>query len=281
MKRLVAVACLLVASAAVQATPEKCIRVFDATVYSHKPNLARLGIEPANVFEPDRYWPRGPAGDDLPDPSAAQEWLHRLRTKHGLLILDVERWWLRGSDADVREAMRRYLTVFDWIRAAGYTEAMGYYGAIPTYHLEAALQDAASAVRAVWRQENDRIQPLADRVDILFPSLYAADSDIESWEKRAIATLQEARRLAKGKPVYPFLWPQYEGVKNPIGLQYMPGSQWARELEIAGNNSNGLVIWGGIAPPGTEDPPRWNESAPWWQATLEFLAHQHLCSSER
>jgi hypothetical protein len=270
--------CLSVDSAA--AAQEKCIRIFDGTAYARKPDLASRGVESANVFEPDRYWPKGPHDDDLPDPRAAQEWLRRIRMKRGLLVLDVERWWLRGNDTDVREAMRRYITVFDWIRAAGYSDPMGFYGAMPTYNPEAFTRNDGSPERAAWAKENDRIQPLADRVDILFPSLYTYDGNTEAWEQRAMATLQEARRIAHGKPVYPFIWPQYEGAKNPIGLQYMPRAQWARELKVIANNASGMVIWGGIALPGNEDPPRWDESAPWWQATLEFLAGQHLCSSE-
>jgi Hyaluronidase len=263
-----------------QADPGKCLRVFDATAYVGKPDLASRGIEMANVFEPDRWWPqRGP--DDLPDQSASQEWIRRIRMRQGLLVLDLERWWLRGSDAVVSEAMRRYMTVADWIRAAGYSDPMGYYGVIPTYNPASALQSADSSSRAAWRKENDRVQPLADRVDMLFPSLYTSDEDVGKWERLAVATLQEARRLARGKPVYPFLWPQYEGTNTPLSLKYLPKSQWARELEVIGNNASGVVIWGGIAPAAGSGSPPWDESAPWWQATVEFMARHPLCSGPR
>lgn len=275
------VACLCMTTAA-QADQGKCIRVFDGTAYVRKPDLSSRGIEKANIIEPDRYWPKGPDDDDLPDPRATQEWLRRIRAKQGLLILDVERWWLGGSnDADVREALRRYITIFDWLRAAGYYDPMGYYGAMPNYNPEGFTHPEGSPQRALWRKENDRIQRLADRVDILFPSLYTYDGDTASWEKRAIATLQEAKRMAHGKPVYPFIWPQYEGVKNPLGLHYMPRDQWARELEVISQNADGMVIWGGIQLHAQDPAPDWDESAPWWQATLEFLTHQHLCSGER
>ncbi len=264
------------------AQPEqhKCFRVFDATAYSGKPDLASRGIEAANVFEPDRWWPKV-AHDDLPDPEAAREWVHRIRAKRGLLVLDLERWWLRGNDAAVREGMRRYMAVFDWIRAAGYSDSMGYYGVIPTYNLAGAIQGEGSAERAAWHEENNLIQPLADRVDILFPSLYTTNGDIERWEKFAVADLREAKRVAHGKPVYPFLWPQYEGSNHILSLKYMPESQWARELEVVGNNTDGMVIWGGIAPAGSTGPPKWDESAPWWHATLEFLSRHELCAGPR
>lgn len=272
------VSCLCVISAA-EADQGSCFQIFDATLYVDKPDLADRGIQTANVFEPDRWWPKGPHDDDLPDSGAAQEWIRRIRAKHGLLVLDLERWWLRGDDATVRERMQRYVTVFDWIRAAGYSDSMGYYGTVPTYNPEGSMEAEGSSKRAAWRKENDRIQPLADRVDILFPSLYTSDDeDIARWETRANATLQEARRLAHGKPVYPFLWPQYAGTNHPLSLRYMPASQWARELEVVRKNADGVVIWGGIALPGSKGVPKWDEASSWWQVTLEFLAHQHVCS---
>jgi hypothetical protein len=278
--RAIAAVCIsyLCAISAARADQSSCFRVFDATLYVDKPDLADRGIQTANVFEPDRWWPKGPHNDDLPDASAAQEWVRRIRMKHGLLVLDLERWWLRGDDAPVLERMRRYVTVFDWIRRAGYSDPMGYYGAVPTYNPEGFMEAEGSPKRAQWRKENDRIQPLADRVDILFPSLYTDDEDIGKWQKRADATLQEARRLAHGKPVYPFLWPQYAGTNRPFSLMYMPASQWTRELEVVSRNADGVVIWGGIALPGSKAAPKWDEASPWWQSTLEFLAHQHVCS---
>jgi Hyaluronidase len=273
------ISCLVVSAA--KAEQHQCLHVFDATAYVGKPDLGRRGIEVVNAFEPDRYWPKGAHNDDLPDPSAAQTWIRRITARQGLLVLDLERWWLRGKDEDVREGMRRYLTVFDWIRAAGYSGPMGYYGVIPTYNRDAAMQDDGSPARAAWRKENDRVLPLAEKVDVLFPSLYTADEDIVSWEKYAIADLYEAKRLARGKPVFPFLWPQYEGPVSGRGLQYMPESEWARELQVVAGNADGLVIWGGIGLPDTGGPPHWDESAPWWQATLAFLAHHELCSGRQ
>ena len=274
----VPIACFL-AVPAVAADPQQCFRVFDATLYIDKPDLRPRGLEPANVFEPDRWWPKGPHDDDLPDPSAPQTWIRTITAKQGVLVLDLERWWLRGEDAPVQEAMRRYITVFDWIRAAGYSAPMGYYGTLPTYNPPDAVQSVNSPGYAAWRKENDRVQPLADRVDILFPSLYTESEDVEGWVKLATATLREARRLAHGKPVFPFIWPQYAGAKPPLGLKYMPGSQWARELEVVGANADGVVIWGGIAASKEAGPSKWDESYPWWQATLAFLARHKACSS--
>jgi hypothetical protein len=276
----IAIVCLLSACHA-SAGHLKCFHVFDATAYVGKPDLARSGIEPTNVFEPDRWWPKGERDDDLPEPGAVQTWMRTIRSKHGLLVLDLERWWLRGSETAVQEGMRRYITVFDWIRAAGYSDMMGYYGVIPTYNPGGALQPEGSRENAAWRKENDRVQPLADRVDILFPSLYTSSEDVESWAKLATAQLREAKRLAHGKAVFPFLWPQYEQSSGALGLKYLPRAQWYRELQVVGANADGVVIWGGIARSAHEGAPKWDDSAPWWQATLAYLATRESCPGTR
>jgi hypothetical protein len=235
------------------------------------------GVEPAYTFEPDRWWPRGDTDDDLPSPSAAQHWIRDISGKRGQLVLDVERWSLRGTDAAAREAMRRYITLVDWIRNAGYSGPIGYYGVIPIWDHERALQGETSPGRQAWRSENDRVQPLADRVDILFPSLYTQDGDMPVWERFATANLREARRLAHGRPVYAFLWPQYHGSNKILGLQYLPGTQWARELEVVSANADGAVIWGGVAASRQSGPPKWDDSAEWWQATSAFIAKHGTC----
>lgn len=269
-------ACLLLACAAGARQP-KCFHVFDATAYVGKPDLTRRGIEPTNAFEPDRWWPKGANDDDLPDPDAVHIWMPRITAHRGLLVLDLERWWLRGDRKTVQEGLRRYLTVLDWVRSAGYMQPIGYYGVIPTYHREAALQGEGTGAYAAWRKENDAVQPLADRVDVLFPSLYTDEEDVATWERFATAVLREARRLAHGKPVYPFIWPQYVQSKGPLSLTYIPRSQWARELQVIGDNADGVVIWGGIGRTASEGTPKWDESAPWWQQTLAFLAVRGTC----
>ena len=272
--------CLATAQTQTSDAPRRnCFPLFDATAYVGKPNLRARGFEPMQAFEPDRWWPAGETHDDLPSPLAAQHWILDIRDKQGKLVLDLERWWLGGADATAAaEAMRKYITVIDWLRGAGYAGQIGYYGVIPIWDRARALQPEGSPARLEWRKENERAQPLADRVDILYPSLYTADEDARSWERFAVANLKEARRLARGKPVYPFLWPQYAPGNKTLELRYLSRAQWARELEIVGENADGAVIWGGIGQPNSGGPPKWDESADWWQATLAFLSSRGACA---
>ena len=283
LRSAAAIVLICLAAAATQAADtqhHRCFRLFDATAYVGKPDLRARGFEPIQTFEPDRWWPESETHDDLPNPLAAKHWIADIRDKQGMLVLDLERWWVGGTDAAAAaEAMRKYLTVIEWLRSAGYTGPIGYYGVIPIWDGSRSLQPEGSAARLAWHSENERAQPLADRVDVLYPSLYTGDEDVQSWEQLAVATLQEARQLARGKPVYPFLWPQYAPGNKALELHYLSRAQWARELEVVGKNADGAVIWGGIGQPNSGGPPKWDESADWWQATLAFLARRGACTN--
>jgi hypothetical protein len=269
------------AAGAPAAQPERCFRLLDATAYASKPDLRPRGLQPVQLFEPDRYWPAGNTNEDLPSPLAAQHWILDIKDKRGMLILDLERWWPGGADTAAADAaIRRYITVVDWLRGAGFVGKIGYYGVIPIWDRASALQPAASPARVAWHQENQRAQRLADRMDILYPSLYTEDEDIQSWEKFAVAMLSEARQLARGKPVYPFLSPQFAPGDKALQGSHLSRDHWARELEVVGDHADGAVIWGGIARTKSEGVPKWSESAGWWQATEDFLARRGACTEQ-
>ena len=70
--------------------------------------------------------------------------------------------------------------------------------------------------------------------------------------------------MAGGKPVYAFIWPQYDEQNKVLGLQLIPGKFWALQLQTVAQYADGAVIWGGYK-------VNWDEQAPWWQATQQFL----------
>jgi hypothetical protein len=267
-------------ASAATASQKTCFHLFDSTAYRDKPDLSAYGIERADTYEPVRWWPRGGGGDDLPDPSAAQRWVNDMRKKRGLVVLDVERWWIGGTNATAGEdAVRRYITVLDWIRGAGYTGPLGYYGILPIGGNPArVLQAEGGSDREQWLRENARAQPLADRVEVIYPSLYTRSPDAQAWELFASRTLQQAHKMAPGKPVYAFLWPQYNPGDPTLALRYIPASLWTKELELVKKSADGAIIWGGIATSKAEGVPSWDPAADWWKATVEFISRQGTCA---
>jgi hypothetical protein len=163
----------------------------------------------------------------------------------------------------------KYRTVLRWFHEAAPRLRLGYYGTIPVPDYWRAIQGTTSADFKAWQQDNDRLGLIAKDVDVLFPSLYTFYADRQGWVAYAIAQISEARRKAKGKPVYAFIWPQYHESNQLLGGQFLDADYWELELLTVRQYADGLVIWGGW---GTGGPQPWDEDAPWWQVTKRFLS---------
>jgi len=249
--------------------------VFDATLYSNKPDFSAHGIQPITIayagkFGPDWY----KNADRLPDLQAVQAVAREAQQKGHLVVLDIEHWPLKGSPDLVRNSLTKYMTVLEQFREASPGVAVGYYGTTPSPDYWRAIKDTSSQERRSWMEENDQARSLAAAVDVLFPSLYTFYPDQAGWKKYAIAQIEEARRYGKGKPVYVFLWPQYHESNLILGGRYLPADYWLLELETARKYADGIVIWGGWG--NDNRPAKWDDSAPWWNKTKEFMSAQGL-----
>jgi hypothetical protein len=121
-----------------------------------------------------------------------------------------------------------------------------------------------------WRAANAHLAPLIRKIDYLFPSLYTNyeqfDSDTgtaeHGWRNSAEAILAEAKTY--GKPVYPFVWPQFHEGAGKRAYEYLPIDFWKKELEFVRANADGVVLWawGGYL------KERWDDDAPWWRAAI-------------
>lgn len=246
-------------------SPAKQFLVFDATFYTNKPDLSPYGIQPIPLIYPGTFgsqWQKH--NDRLPGIEAVMKAAREAQNKAATVVIDIEHWPLKGSPESVKESLRKYITVLEWFRKGAPGISIGYYGAPPIRDYWRAVKAPSSAEHRAWMSENDEIQTLAQAVDILFPSIYTFYPDQNGWKQYAIAQIEEARRYGGGKPVYAFLWPQYHESNRILGGQYLPADYWQLELETARQYADGIVIWGGWA--------KWDERAPWWLKTKEFMA---------
>jgi Hyaluronidase len=247
-----------------------CVRVFDAMYFKGKPDLSPLGVEKLRLFASLNWWPDRRRADELPPRRAIGAWLRGLPDREQPFVIDLEHWPVRGSSSSVAASLQKKATLVDWVRSEGYAGPIGYYGLPPIRDYWRAIRPAESAAHRQWRDENDRWQPLVTRVDYLFPSLYTFYDDPDTWATYAIENIAEARRLARGKPVYPFLWPQYHNSNRNLAYRFLPAHVWRRQLEMVAEHADGIVLWGGSDEQG-RGVGVWNPTSPWWVATLDFL----------
>ena len=125
------------------------------------------------------------------------------------------------------------------------------------------------------RQSADNlIQQLADSLDFLTPSCYLFYSEATlPFAKYAVAMVQEAKRMAKGKKVFAYIAPGYHDAGS-FPNQYASKAVWANVLNVIKNSgADGMTIFAGKGAMGTQ-PYNWSyiDTCGWWQATKEFLA---------
>jgi hypothetical protein len=227
--------------------------LFDGLGHRGKPNLQRLGLRPLAWV--GNIWRDGISHDTVDEEGV------RLALKHlprGIeaFYLDIEAWpVLHVSPAIRDESIRKLLRVADLVRGHMPSAKFGFYGLPPaiTYW---PLVDNRPSEYAGWIEANRHMEPLAERVDYIFPSLYTFYVDRPGWLTYANATIKAARHY--GKPVYPFLWYQYHDSNSLLRDHEIADDAWNEELRFCHAHADGLVLWGGSG--------GWSESAAWWQS---------------
>ncbi|TNC52300.1 calcium-binding protein [Rubellimicrobium rubrum] len=160
----------------------------------------------------------------------------------GKIVLDIECWHV-GSDvpANDREAsIDKYLTVLDAVKAAVPNAQVGFYGVAPIRDYWAYnLNDVAKLIEL--EAANADLKRLADKVDIIFPSLYTFYNDPDGWSVYADAMMDAAERY--GKPVVPFLWPRYHDSNSELGFLPIERDFFQAQLTQLARSTDTVAIW--------------------------------------
>jgi hypothetical protein len=234
---------------------------------TQKPDLKDFGLKPITVVYPNFMWEGNKVPDttSLPDSSRINAFARLLNQTTDIVVIDIEHWPVTGDAATVNDSLKKYQTVLKWFKSPAPSLKVGLYGVLPIRNYWDAIQNTDSARYTSWQKDNDRLAPLAQSTDVLFPSIYTFYEDRNGWRKYAIAQIQEARRQADGKPVYVFLWPQFHGSNKTLANTFLPGDYWRMELETARQYADGIVIWC------CSNRQTWDGSAPWWLETQKFI----------
>lgn len=237
--------------------------VFDNMAYAKKPDLSTNGLVPSCVIYYRGDWKTAIAAGQLPDEAAFKEAVKsRAAGRPGPVVLDFESVFLskrnQTTDAEVKQHFTLFITLVKWAHEAAPEHLVGYYGH-GLFPEEPGKEYTAEKMQ------------LAAAVDAFFPSLYSYGNQTpEKWKAKLQMLLAQAHALAPGKPVYPYVWPQYhEGA--PKALEFLDGDRMKFELETARDcGADGVVIW-------SSNKPAWQD-APWLQAVLKFVAARPVCN---
>jgi hypothetical protein len=250
-------------------SPQHPFLVFDATNFAQEPDLSAYGLKRIPVVYPAYMFDSKEASvqASLPDRNRVNAFAQLAAQSSNLAVIDIEQWPLTGDPATVAASITKLQTVIRWFKTPVPSMKVGFYGFPPIRDYWNSIQEPGSPRYKAWQTQNEALAPVAQMSDVLFPSLYTFYDDRAGWSKYAIAEIREARRFAGGKPVYVFLWPQYEA--GTLANTFVPGDFWRTQLETAHKNADGIVIWCCIG------KQTWNDNAPWWLETQKFLKEIH------
>ena len=245
--------------------PQAKFLVFDATLYQAKPSSEQLGMKAITVLYQSSIYP-GVSGvpQSVPDAGVVQALAENASQSTGIAVVDIEQWPVLGDPATVAQSVSKYQETLQMFQQPAPQLEVGYYSIAPIRDYWDTMNGPNTPDYLAWQQQNNAIAPIAQQADVLFPSAYTFYTDEAGWQKYAIAQVAEARRIAPGKPVYLFLWPQYDNNSAQGGV-YLPAAYWKMELETARKYADGVVIWGGWT-------QTWDSNASWWPVTQQFLA---------
>lgn len=243
--------------------------VFDATLYKNKPSFSGYPIRPITLLYESRLFPGKHTPTAMPQEQTVRSIAKELRGASEPVIVDIERWPLKGDAKVVKENVGKLSSILSWIKAEAPDIHVGTYGTIPLPDYWRAIRGPVSKEYQAWQRDNDRLEELVAQLDALYPSLYTYYPDRQGWVNFAVAQLTEAKRKAHGKPVYAFLMPIYHESNRQLGLRPLDSDYWELQLNTVAQHADGVVIWGGW---GTKGPEPWDEEAPWWQVTKRFIS---------
>ncbi len=253
----------------------KKFKIFNALLYKDLPNMQDMCIQDINVVYAWKFFPRGHKKNPyaMPSNDAINKVANNAKKQDLLTVIDIEHWGLKNKN-DAEKSVKNYTDVVKQLKKQLPELKIGYYGVVPIVDFSRAKSDVVKSKYMSWVKDNNRVKPIANIVDAAFPSLYTINSNSKSWLSRAKAHIGEARRLAKNKPVYPFVWPNYhrQGGRYPKGYE-VEKKYWRLQLEFLRKNADGIVLWGGYK-------QTFNSRMEWWRETQEFLKDSFFLKTE-
>jgi hypothetical protein len=244
--------------------PQAKFVVFDGTLYQGKPSSEQLGMKPITVIYQASMWP-GKSDDpqSVPNADVVRALALNANQSTGIAVVDIEQWQVTGDPATTAQSIDKYQQTLQMFQQAAPSLQVGYYSVAPIRDYWSPIDGTQSPNYLAWQQQNNMVAPIAQQANALFPSAYTFYTDQVGWQTYAIAQIAEARRIGPGKPVYLFLWPQYDNGQAQGG-DYLSDDYWKMELETAKKYADGVVIWGGWT-------QTWDSNASWWLDTQQFL----------
>jgi len=250
--------------------------LYDALFFTGKPDLASYGFKRSRIVYESELWP--PKRSATPNEAAVRSKANAVMaegvTAAVPVMLDVEQYsvdirldasHINPETSTVDANILKLEQIIGWFKDEAPTLEVGFYGVAPVSGPPS--MGVNNTEPAMCKVASSYLIPFVTHVDALYPSLYTSYTDPAKWVSVAQRDISEAKRIGAGKPVRPFIWPQYHDVmRDPLAGTYIDYDYWMLQLTTIRNaGASGIVFWGGYK-------TQWDDTQDWWRATLDFIA---------
>ena len=254
--------------------------LYDSLLFIGKPDLSPYGFKRSRTVYEHELWPpkRSATPNEVAVRAKADAVLAEGVTAAVPVMLDVEQYsvdvrldisHINPDTSTVDANIRKLEQIIGWFKHEAPTLKVGFFDvAAPVLALPVTGQQPATDTEwAISEKATSYLIPFVTHVDALYPSLYTATTDRAKWVALARRIISETKRIGAGKPVRPFIWPQYHDVmRGPLALTYIDYDYWMLQLTtIRDAGVSGIIFWGGYQ-------RQWDGTQGWWHATLDFIA---------
>ena len=192
---------------------------------------------------------------------------HHFKEDANFVSIDFEQWPLhRVSQYELGINIKKSISAIKSIRQ-GMPDGkrIGWYNSGILPNSKFLQRELTKEEYVKWQKGNDRWKEIIDHVDFVQPSVYKSSKDsLEGWARKTTAYLQEARRMANGKPLFAHTSPQM--TDDPP--KFHSAKDWEYMILLISKHSDGLVIW---TFPQKRYLTNWEEHKEFWHHTQNVL----------
>lgn len=214
--------------------------LYDATSYTNPPP----GLEPFTIIYEDTLFSTGDHNE------VDYERLADVATDHAndpLICLNIESWALNDghrirqndSIAKYREVLRTFKNI------VSPDTLVGYFNVLPPADPHLANGTFRSSGYNRWKTICDKVQPIADYADVIFPSVYVRYYN-PTFQLKIINEYIHAAHNYGIKSIIPFIYPYYSNLLDDPAHndEMIPGWYMERIMTAITAKTSAAVLWG-------------------------------------
>lgn len=264
----------------VKPEPKRSFELFDAMFYTQKPDFSSVGIQPIQLLYESKLLSGSAIDWNLVNQSIAST----KAAKYKVVSLDIEQWYSKKAPEETAKLLS---DLYDAFKKEMPGIIIGNYGT-PCENLNVmryvqyANGKTADDVLKLWTaQSNARRLKTGEPGDIVMPSIYGMNHNIDQWIEDIKTTIKYIRKEYPNKLVYAYLWPQCYNWKtaaeNPDYMTFYTGEEFEKILNACYDcGFDGAILWASGCRDMNESPRiyiPWSDARiqDWYSGVLRFI----------